>query len=446
MTRFLLGTIPIIGHVSPAVPIVRELINRGHEVGWYTGQAFQAKVEATGARFFPIRRWMDYSDMNNVPSELMDQRAVSEGVQRLKFDLKTFFIDPAVGQVQDLSDILYEFPVDILLADSMFLGMSWLAEQKQLPWAEFDSSAIAISSPDTAPFGLGLQPSNTLFRCLRNRGLSWFFERTVLRELREYTNEVRSQVGLPPSPVYFFDRVSPFLHLAATVPEFEYPRRNLPPQIHFIGPLLSAPTAEFAPPAWWDELNGHQPVVHVTQGTIATNPTELLMPTIQALAQEDVLVVATTGGVPLEALKLDDLPANVRLEPFIPHAHLLPHVDVMVSNGGYNGVQMALANGVPLVVAGQTEEKPEIAARVEWAKVGINLRTGKPTPAQIKRAVKTLLTDSSYRTRIKQFQTKIQQYDAPTIAAELLEQLAETKQPISRVNPISNAIVNSLVP
>lgn len=432
MTRFLLGTIPIIGHVSPAVPIVQELISRGHEVGWYTGQAFQAKVEATGARFFPIRRWMDYSDLNNIPSELMDQRSASEGIQRLKFDLRTFFIDPAVGQMQDLSDILYKFPVDILIADSMFLGMSWLAEQKQLPWAEFDSSAITLSSPDTAPIGLGLQPSNTLLRTLRNRGLNWFFQRTVLRELREYTNEVRSQVGLPPSSVDFFDRISPFLHLAATIPEFEYPRRNLPQQVHFIGPLLAAPTAEFTPPAWWDELNGTQPVVHVTQGTVATNPTELLMPTIQALASEDVLVVVTTGGVPLDVLKLDNLPANVRIEPFIPHAHLLPHVDVMVTNGGYNGVQMALANGVPLVVAGQTEEKPEIAARVEWARVGINLKTGTPTPAQIKTAVKTLLTDSSYRTRIHQFQMEMQRYNPPAIAANLLEQLATTKQPVLR--------------
>jgi UDP:flavonoid glycosyltransferase YjiC (YdhE family) len=91
---------------------------------------------------------------------------------------------------------------------------------------------------------------------------------------------------------------------------------------------------------------------------------------------------------------------------------------------------MALAHGVPLVVAGQTEEKPEVAARVEWAQVGINLRTGTPTPAQIQRAVKTLLMDSSYRARIKQFQTQMQQYDAPTIAATLLEQLANTKRPV----------------
>ena len=36
----------------------------------------------------------------------------------------------------------------------------------------------------------------------------------------------------------------------------------------------------------------------------------------------------------------------------------------MVTNGGYGGVQQALANGVPLVVAGDSEDKPEVAARV----------------------------------------------------------------------------------
>ncbi|MBD2037021.1 glycosyltransferase [Leptolyngbya sp. FACHB-321] len=430
MARFLLGTIPVIGHVSPAVPVVRELIKRGHEVCWYTGQAFQTTVEQTGAKFAPIRSWLDYSDLKNVPESVMKQRDGIEGVERLKFDLKNFFIDPAAGQVKDLLDLLYEFPADVLIADSMFLGMAWVAEQKQLPWAEFDSSALALSSCDTAPFGLGLQPSNTLFRWLRNHGLRWFFQQTVLRPLRAYTNNVRSQVGLPPSPVYFFDRMSPFLYLCPCIPEFEYPRSDLPPQVHFIGPLLSQPTAEFTPPHWWDELNGNRPVIHVTQGTIATNLNDLLVPALRALETEDVLVVATTGGAATDTLNLPLLPAHVRIEPFIPHAQLLPHVDVMITNGGYNGVQIALAHGVPLVVAGQTEEKPEIAARVEWAQVGINLRTGTPTPAQIQKAVKTLLVDSSYRTRVKQLQTQMQQYNAPAIAANLIERLAEIKRPV----------------
>jgi UDP:flavonoid glycosyltransferase YjiC (YdhE family) len=36
----------------------------------------------------------------------------------------------------------------------------------------------------------------------------------------------------------------------------------------------------------------------------------------------------------------------------------------MVTNGGYGGVQMALAHAVPLVVAGAKEDKPEVAGRV----------------------------------------------------------------------------------
>jgi UDP:flavonoid glycosyltransferase YjiC (YdhE family) len=170
----------------------------------------------------------------------------------------------------------------------------------------------------------------------------------------------------------------------------------------------------------------------VTQGTVATDPEALIVPTLRALAQEDVLIVATTAGKSIKSIPPDAIPANARIESFIPYPELLPHVDVMITNGGYNGVQMALAQGVPLVAAGQSEDKPEICTRIEWAGVGINLKTGKPTQQQIRSAVRKLLTDSCYKTRAKDFQTAIRQYDAPTLAATLLEQLAATKQPVFR--------------
>ena len=200
--------------------------------------------------------------------------------------------------------------------------------------------------------------------------------------------------------------------------------------MHFIGPYLPQPPAAFTPPVWWDALQGGKPVIHVTQGTVATEADDLIVPTLQALADEDVLVVAATGGKPIESLKIALMPANARIEPFIPYYHLLPHVDVMVTNGGYNGVQAALAFGVPLVATGQTEEKPEICARIEWAGVGINLKTKKPTPKQIRNAVKKILESPQYRQKAKLFQADIAHYDAPTLSAKLLEQLATTKQPV----------------
>jgi UDP:flavonoid glycosyltransferase YjiC (YdhE family) len=137
----------------------------------------------------------------------------------------------------------------------------------------------------------------------------------------------------------FNDAISPHLYLQGTVASFEYPRSDLPPQVHFIGPFLPGPSPDFTPPAWWDELRAAEwPVVHVTQGTITTYPSQLLVPTLQALAGQEVLVVATTDGRPADTIPLTSLPANVRLAPFIPYFHLLPQVDVMVTNGGYGGV------------------------------------------------------------------------------------------------------------
>ena len=79
----------------------------------------------------------------------------------------------------------------------------------------------------------------------------------------------------------------------------------------------------------------------------------------------------------------------MRLERFIPHDLLLPHVDVMVTNGGYSGVRQALANGVPLMVAGDNEDKPEVAARVHWSGAGINLRTGRPSVGMVAEAARS---------------------------------------------------------
>ncbi|MBE9028917.1 glycosyl transferase [filamentous cyanobacterium LEGE 11480] len=431
MARFLIGTIPVIGHVTPAIPIARQLIQQGHEVCWYTGKAFQAKVEATGATYLPMCQANDYSDPANVSEEIAAYRSQLSGLKQLQFDLKYAFIESAVGQLADLTEILKTFPADVILADSLFLGAAWLHEKGGPVWAQFGSTIFFAQSPDVPPVGLGWQPSSAWFSRWRNRVLNKLLQTFVFREVAVYAAETREKVGLstPMPPV--FDVVSPYLYLSNTVPSFEYPRRDLPPQFHFVGPARPVPSNQ-SPPEILTQLPTDRPIVHVTQGTASTNPEDLLVPTLQALAEEKVFVIATTGNRPIEDLALDPLPRNAHVEKFIPHAELLPHIDLMITNGGFNGVHSALARGIPLITAGKTEEKPEVCARVAWSGVGLNLKTQTPKPAQIRQAVQEILQNPQYRDRAKAMQAEIAQYDFVSRSVDLLEELARTQAPVVR--------------
>jgi hypothetical protein len=114
--------------------------------------------------------------------------------------------------------------------------------------------------------------------------------------------------------------------------------------------------------------------VLVTQGTVANHNFSLLVaPTLAAKANEpDVLLVATAGGRPIEAIP-SKIPSNARVASFLPFEWLLPRVSVLVTNGGYGSVNHGMSFGVPLVTAGLTEDKADVNARIAWSAVGINL-------------------------------------------------------------------------
>ncbi|WP_414683031.1 glycosyltransferase [Microbacterium enclense] len=61
----------------------------------------------------------------------------------------------------------------------------------------------------------------------------------------------------------------------------------------------------------------------------------------------------------------------------------------------------AMRHGVPIVIAGDSEDKVETSARVQHARVGVNLRTGRPTPDAVRSAVQRILADPGYRARAR---------------------------------------------
>lgn len=232
------------------------------------------------------------------------------------------------------------------------------------------------------------------------------------------------------------------------------------------------PATDITPP-WWDEMLAHprERVVHLTQGTIAVNTDLLVKPTVEALADRDDLLVIITGKN-VEAMFESDTPvgteavagasanaaepnteanptpkmkrpANVRTAAFVPHLRLLPHVGVMVTNAGYNGVLAALSCGVPLVCAGRTEDKADVSSRVAWSGAGIDLATGAPTAAAVRAAVLRIVGGSEansnaagdplhppghdYRAAATRIRDDFARHNGPAEAADALEALVKRK-------------------
>jgi UDP:flavonoid glycosyltransferase YjiC (YdhE family) len=425
--RFLIATQPVTGHLLPALPLARRLVERGHEVVWYVGRKFRKQIEGTGARFAPYRHAYDYDDDDY--DAAFQGRSQLKGLAQIKFDFINIFIKQFGPQHRDIEAILQEFPADVTIGDPSIGATFTVNEKGGPPNAVYNITCLGIKGRDVAPFGLGILPSSSPPGRIRNRLLHFLASNVIFKAVSDELVRQCDQLGVRRRK---FEGVliSPFLFLQPTVPSFEYPRSDLPPQVHFIGALLPDAPGERTLPAWWHEVVARKrPVVLVTQGTVATNPQELIAPTLRALAHENVLVIAA-GVKDMRLMGLDPVPANARVEPFVPFKPLLPYVDVYVTNGGFGGVQFALMNGVPIVAGGTTEDKPEIGNRVAYSGAGINLKTNTPTPIQIQTAVKAVLSNPRYRQRAQQIQAELRQYDAPTEAARLLEQLAETRRPV----------------
>lgn len=419
MARFLISTATVAGHVNPVIPISRKLVDRGHEVVWLSGRRFRGEIEATGAEFHPFPPEIDSSEMEIY--DFLPEWKKLEGIALAKYIVR-LSMDYSLPQLEAIDTVLARFPADALVSDPFVFGPYLKSEMGGPPSALISFTPLSLSSRDTAPYGLGLLPGKTPFTQIRNRLLNFFAERILFRDINMYANNARRELGLGPlnGPFYRAAFEIPSLVMHTSTPAFEYPRSDLPEHVHFIGPVLLEPSPAFEPPDWWPDLSGSEPVILVNQGTVAVDVNDLVVPTLAGLKDEQMLVIA----VPVKDGAPGELPENARAEPFIPFGNLLPYVDMMVTNGGYGGTQMALAHGIPLVVAGDTEDKMEVAARVEWAGAGINLRKKRPLPANVRDAVKEVLVNPSYRENARRIQADFARYDAPTRAAELLEALA----------------------
>lgn len=418
MARFIFKTGSAPGHIIPTTIICQKIIQKGHEVVWITGQKNKKTIKKTGAIFHPLPSEFDLGKKKLY--EFYPALAQLKGIKQVKWYIKHMFLDEAPSIVKTIDSILKSFKADALVGDTVACGLFFKAELLQMPSAMISLLPLSLTSQDTAPFGLGLLPGSNIIASARNKILYYLINYVVFNDINKYANKKRAKVGLPAVRKPFLRQLfeTPSIVMQISTPAFEYPRRDMSQNIKFIGPVLNKKDPNFSRPSWWDDLKKDKKVILINQGTLATNLTDLIIPAIEGLKNENYIIIA----VPVEEGNLTGLPRNVKTERFIPFANLLPHIDVMITNGGYGGTQLALAHGIPLLIAGQTEDKMEVAARVAWFGAGIRIR-GKVLPADIKNKVMELLTNPIFKANADRIKADFMNYDAPKTASALLEEI-----------------------
>lgn len=410
MSSVVLCSTPVHGHVTPLLAVARHLHENGHRVRFLSGAKYRSAIEATGAEFLALPADADYDDADM--DAAFPERVGLTGAAGIRYDISAIFLRPALSQLAALEAALAAEPADAVLVEPMFMGTLGLVRKNRSDRPAVISLGIiplGLSSPDTAPYGLGVTPMRGPLGRLRNSLLRFLAQKVIFGKVQKEAEQLMLQAtGEPLDGFFMSGQENADAIVQFSVPGFEYPRANLPATVHFVGPVSRTVPSSGELPEWWGELEGNRPVVHVSQGTVANrNYAQLIEPAIEGLATEDVLVVVSTGGRPVDTLP-SPLPANVRVASYLPHDKLLPLTDVFVSNGGYGGVHYALEHGVPLVVAGRTEDKAEVTARVGWTGAGVNLATNTPKPDQVRAAVRRVLADGSYRAASARIGAEIQ--------------------------------------
>lgn len=160
------------------------------------------------------------------------------------------------------------------------------------------------------------------------------------------------------------------------------------------------------------------PLVYVTLGTMFGNP-DVFGAVLEGLATAPVEVLVTVGE-DLDPQVLSPLPANARVERFVPQAELLPDASVVVHHGGAGTMFGSLAHGLPQVVLPQGADNFDNGALLTQAGAGRTLLPHEVSADAVGDAVRTLLDDASHAAAARRIAAEIAAMPTPEAVARLL--------------------------
>jgi MGT family glycosyltransferase len=389
--RVLFTLLPGTGTLRPLLPLAHALRARGHEVALCSSPALRSAVEREGLPFFAAGLDWDTSDPSYIEVLCAEAGGLTFppliGMARLAWVTNELFIGAAARRMlPDVVRIAGGWSADAIVRQSLEYSGCVAAERLGLPHA---SVADAANS------------------ALDRR-----------HEVTAALDRLRSSVGLPADPDG--DMAYRHLHLCFAPPRFDGPDAVFPPTARFLRHTNPTMAGE-PPPSWLDALES-RPTVLVSMGTVFHRTAAIYEAVLEGLRDEPVnLLVA--AGFDQEPGRFGPQPTNVRVEPYLPVAALLPRCDLFVTHGGFNSVKESLAAGVPMVVIPISADQPYSGERCAALGVGVVLGPDERSSSDIRRAARTVLADRSFASRAKEMQRDMAALPGLDHAVDLLEAL-----------------------
>lgn len=422
--RFGIFCPPALGHLNPICALALELQRRGHSVTLFGVPDALAKVENLDIATYEIGA-LDY------PRGSVDRAYKTlgrlTGRAGLKFSVELFKRETKM-LFREAPQAIRAANIEVLIVDQITSSIATVADYLNLPFVTVCNAMLIHHEPAVPPYSTHWAYSTTPLARLRNR-LGNALVDFLTRDLWQEICTQRQRWNLPA----YQDRdncYSPLAQVCQLPKSFDFPRECLPAHFHYIGrfhdssgtELITFENTDFP----FDRLNG-KPLIYASLGTLQNQRPEIFKCIAQACSTLEAQLVISLGNPEAQPI---DLPGDPIVVPFAPHQKLIERSQVVVTHAGMNTVLTALGCGVPLVAIPITNEQPGIASRLARTKAGKTLQLSKLNEITLRTAISEVLSESSYRDNAQQLQKIIQASGGVKEAADIIEQAAQTRQPV----------------
>jgi zeaxanthin glucosyltransferase len=406
------------GHINPALALAKELIQRGHEVSFFSTLDVQEAVNHINCQFIPL-------ESVRLPSAATQKEHLKmAGKSGLKaigiiMELLVGLSEKYLLEVEQL--LSNHQDLDCLLIDSTTSELYLAAEKHRLPYITLAFSVPIIWTNDLPPTVLNWDYLNGPIGYLRN-WLGWRMLGLVLRSMQRMERHYATLWNLLPSR-FPYDPRQAIAYLTTSPPGFDFPRKD-EIRYTYCGPFID-PKARATISFDWSKVPSDRPLIYASLGTEFNDQTQIYYTILEATKNLEATTILSTGTSisEEELIVLTSQYPNALVVRRVPQLEILETARVFITHAGMNSTLEALTYGVPMVAIPITADQPGIAARIRRAGVGEAIAPKKLTAQKLQSLVKTVMNEPCYRQNLERFQIWIASHPGTNMAADEIEKL-----------------------